>query len=224
MTDARLKLPTVFLLSVSAYASVIGAVLAFIWWLIFSKRLKSLPSPKIFLGLFIITGAISLLMEYRGLAGLSYFIRMSVIILIAGYAYTEISSRDMLNVMTWLLGERYGFELGLISAIAVLKIRQLSGDYARIKVAHRMKAVYRGDVNRIGKVKLRCADYLSIAGNILINSLKDSKEQSKVLAIRGYIRGGRLQPVFDKSKLDIIPIFFATGLFLFTFYTLVNFL
>lgn len=219
MKDARLKLLSVFLLSVSAYASVTGAALAFIWWLIFSKRLKSLPSLKIFLGLFMITGAISLLMEYRGLPGISYFIRMSTIILIAGYAYTELSSKDMLNVMTWLLGERYGFELGLISAIAVQKIRQLSTDYARAKVAHRMKAVYRG-----GKDRLRCADYLSIAGIILINSLKDSKEQSKVLAIRGYRHGGRLQPVFDKSKYDYIPIFCATGLFLCTFLTLVTYL
>ena len=118
MKDARLKLLTVFLLSVSAYASVIGAALAFVWWLVFSGREKSLPSPKLFLGLFIITGAISLLMEYRGLAGISYLIRMSIIILIAGYAYTEISSKDMLNVMTWLFGEKYGFELGLTSYVS----------------------------------------------------------------------------------------------------------
>ena len=219
MKDARLKLLTVFLLSVSAYASVIGAALTFVWWLVFSGREKSLPSPKLFLGLFIITGAISLLMEYRGLAGISYLIRMSIIILIAGYAYTEISSKDMLNVMTWLLGEKYGFELGLISAIAVLKIRRLSSDCAKSRVAHRMKAVCQGRKDR-----LNCADYLSIAAIILIGSLKDSKEQSKVLAIRGYRCGGRLQPVFDKSKSDFIPIFCATGLFSFTFLTLVTYL
>jgi len=123
MQDARLRLFSIFLLSLSAFINLAGAGLVFIWWLLFTDRKRSLPSLKLYFGLLILTAAAASFMQIKSLDGISYFIRMIVILLIACWAYMEISTRDLLNIMTWLFGEKYGFEMGLISGIALNRIK-----------------------------------------------------------------------------------------------------
>jgi len=213
MQDSRLKVFSTLILSLSAFFGIFSAVFVFLWWLLFSKRQRSLPSVKLFSGFFIITAAVSLLMEARGLPGSSYFIRMTVILLIAGWAYTEISSADMLNVMTWALGNKTGFELGLIAGISLNRIKQISDDYSKAKMAFSIK-----------NPEFQWKEFIPVIGNILIWSLKESSEQAKILALRGYTRGGSMTPSFNKSKKDIIPAFFSIAIFSFSFYYLVTYL
>lgn len=213
MQDSRLIIFSILLLSLSAFSGIISAGFVFIWWLFFSKRLRSLPSVKLFLGFFILTAAVSLLMEARGLPGTSYFIRMTVILLIAGWAYTEISSADILNVMTWALGNKIGFELGLIAGISLNRIKLISDDYFKVKMAFSIK-----------NPKFRWKEFLPSIGTILIWSLKESSEQGKILALRGYTRGGSMVPLFTRSKRDAIPAFFSIAIFSFSFFYLVTYL
>ena len=213
MQDSRLRVLSTLILSLSAFSSVIGAVFVFMWWLLFSKRQRSLPSIKIFFGFFFLAAAVSLLMEARGLPGSSYFIRMTVILLIAGWAYTEISSADMLNVMTWAFGNKTGFELGLIAGISLNRIKQISDDYSKTKMAFTIK-----------NPKFQWKEFIPVIGNILIWSLKESSEQGKILALRGYTRGGSMLPTFGKSKRDAIPAFFSIAIFSFSFFYLVTYL
>ncbi|MDD3977566.1 MAG: hypothetical protein PHI15_05345 [Methanomicrobium sp.] len=213
MQDARLRIFSIFLLSFSAFTSITGAGLVFIWWLFFSEREKSIPSVRIFLGFFFLTSAVAFFMEIRGFNGLFYFCKMIVILLVACWAFSHITSKDLLNFMTWMFGQKYGFELGLISAIALNKIKLTSEDYSRAKIAHSIK-----------KTKIRWYDYISVLGNIFIWSLRDASQQGKILALRGYTFGGSMQPSFEKSKNDIIPAFLAITIFLFSFSTLVTYL
>ncbi|MBP2132790.1 energy-coupling factor transport system permease protein [Methanomicrobium sp. W14] len=213
MQDARLKLLTVFLLSVTAFASVAGAIAVFLWWVLFSKRRNSMPSVKVFAVFFVFIGIVSLIMEYRHLSGLSYLIRMTAVLLIAGWAYTEISSSDLLNTLTWLFGQKAGFEAGLVSAIALNRMKVFSADYSRAKIALKMKN---------SRYKLK--ELIPVIGNLLIWSLRDSNYQSRVLALRGYTLGGSMHPVFKKSKKDFIPSIFSIAIFLLSVFYLVTYL
>ncbi|MBN2734773.1 MAG: hypothetical protein JXQ82_07955, partial [Methanomicrobiaceae archaeon] len=212
MQDARLRLFSIILLSASAFFSLTCAGLVFFWWLLFTGRQKSLPPIKIFLGVLLLTFILAIFMQIRGLLGISYFVKMAVILLIAGWAYTEISQNDLLNTMTWLFGYKSGFEMGLISGIALNRIKLISEDYDRTKTAFNMK-----------NSTFRWRDFIPVIGNIFIWSLRDSTEQSKILALRGYKKGGCMYPSFRKSKKDIAPAFFSIFIFLFSFFDLVTY-
>ncbi|MDD4126702.1 MAG: hypothetical protein PHV39_03325 [Methanomicrobium sp.] len=213
MQDARLRLFSIFLLSLSAFINLAGAGLVFIWWLLFTDRQRSLPSLKLYFGLLILTAAAASFMQIKSLDGISYFIRMIVILLIACWAYMEISSRDLLNIMTWLFGKKYGFEMGLISGIALNRIKLISEDYCRAKTAFCMK-----------NPTVRWREFIPVIGNIFIWSLRETTEQGKILAIRGYTKGGCLCPLFSRSKKDAIPAFLSIGIFLFSFLSLETYL
>ena len=213
MQDARLRLLSVFLLSAAAFLNVIAALFVILWWTLFTKRKNSIPSRKAFCVFLLLIALVSVLMELRGLLGVSYFTRMTAVLLIANWAYTEIKPSDMLNTMTWLFGQKFGFELGLISAVALFKITVISEDFANIKAAYIIKGS-----------KLKISDYISAAGNILIMSLRDASKQGRILALRGYKNGGSLSPSFKRSKTDLIPVFFSTGIFSYSFLSLVTYL
>jgi len=89
MQDPRLRLFATAVLSIAAFASTAGAVAALVWWLIFTPRTKALPRPGLFLSLVGIIAVTALVSGLGGGPGVSYLIRMVVILLIAAWAYAE---------------------------------------------------------------------------------------------------------------------------------------
>ncbi|HUK92465.1 MAG TPA: hypothetical protein VLU98_00350, partial [Methanomicrobiales archaeon] len=89
MQDPRLTLLSTIALSLAAFASIWGALLALAWWLLATPR--RLPSDRWrpALGLFVLVSATAVLVSLSGGDGASYFFRISVVLLIASWAYSE---------------------------------------------------------------------------------------------------------------------------------------
>ena len=89
MQDPRLRLLSTVVLSLAAFASTMGAVVALVWWLVFTPRTKTLPRPGVLFSLTAMIALTALVSAWGGGPGLSYFIRMVVVLLLAAWAYTE---------------------------------------------------------------------------------------------------------------------------------------
>ena len=139
MQDPRLRLASTLLLSGAAFASVSGAVLVFIWWLVFSKRTKSLPGTKPGMVLIVTILAVGLFTSLTGGDGLSYVLRMGVIVLIASWALVEYQDGDGIDTAVWALGTKTGFDLGLTGELAILSMRRIPNEYATARKALLMK-------------------------------------------------------------------------------------
>lgn len=191
MQDVRIRTGVVALLSISAFLSVIGAAAAFIWWLIFAKK-PSLEKSGIILPTLVVIGFFSIVLELTGGGGISYFFRMLVIILLGTWLLQEQKQGDFLNLGTWLLGSRTGFELGMIAEMGIQTLELLRSDFYRIRIASDLKGLQWG------------AGSLIPTGLILIHrALTRAEETAEVLAVRGYTCGGSLEPVFLTTRSDI---------------------
>ena len=61
----------------------------------------------------------SLVLELSGGGGLSYFTRMTVIVLIGMWIFSEQKSGEFLSIGVWLFGNRSGFEIGMIAEMGM---------------------------------------------------------------------------------------------------------
>ena len=69
--------------------------------------------------LLLMTAFFSLVLEIFSGNGLSYFIRMTVIILIGMWLYGEQKPGEFLATSVWLFGDRAGFDLGLVAEMGM---------------------------------------------------------------------------------------------------------
>lgn len=201
------------LLSCAAFVCMESALATMLWILIFSDRKFRVPSLPAFFGLFVMISVISVLSWSAGSGGASYFVRMTALIFIAVWAYSEIKPGEILDTLVWLLGERTGFELGLTAETAMSEIRRIPEDFRMARIAIAFK----------GK-KFRIRDYIPVLGNILIITLRRAEEHGKVLAGRGYTRGGTHSYEFDTETKDIIGLILLFPVFLMVFTPLVTYL
>jgi hypothetical protein len=202
MQDARLRVAAALLLSLAAFTSVAGAIGALIWWILFTPRISSLPRLRVVGWLFGLVAAISGITWLCGGDGLSYFIRMGAILLIAGWAYTERHSGELLDVAVWLFGTGRGFDIGLVAEMGVQAVAQVEEDITAIRQAMKLKGLRWG----IGAL-------LPLGSTLIYLQLRRAEEQAKILAVRGYRGGGSLSPIFRTSKTDGIA--FLVTIFIF---------
>lgn len=213
MNDPRIRLASVILLSCAAFASIETAIASILWILIFSDRRFRVPSVPAFLGLFVMISIISVISWNEESGGISYFIRMGTLLNIALWAYSEIKPGEILDTLVWLLGEKTGFELGLAAEIAMTEIRRIPTDFRMAQIAMRLKGEKLGIIN-----------YIPVLGNILIIALRRAEEHGKILAVRGYFKGGTHNYKFYTEKKDYIAIILAFIILLGVFLPLVKYL
>jgi energy-coupling factor transport system permease protein len=192
MQDPRLRLVAVTALSVAAFMSTAGAVAAFFWWLLFTPRTRTLPRPGVLLPLIAMIAATAFVSELGGGAGLSYFIRMTVILLLAAWAYAATEEGEVLAVAVWALGGRIGFEIGLIAEMGLSGLSVIRQEIDQIRVAMALKGMRPG---------LR--SIVPLAVTLIITELRRSEELARLLVVRGYTHGGRICPRFRKGAWDI---------------------
>lgn len=190
MQDTRLRVFSTILLSFTAFFHVYGAILVMVWWLVFTSRSKTLPRPKVLVGLFGMILAISFIMQLQGGDGVSYLVRMVAIILIAGWAYFERKPGELLSVSCWLFQPRYGFEIGLIAEMVVQSLHLIEDDIEHLRIALRLKGLKGWKT------------IVPIAVNLVHTQLGRSREQAAILAVRGYSGEGLVCPIFITSKMD----------------------
>ncbi len=191
MQDPRLRILATVALSVAAFASVAGAVAVLAWWLLFTPRWRALPHPKGFAGVLAMIAASAVLSEFSGGDGLSYLIRMTAILLVAAWAYADRQDGELLDVAVWLLGDRIGFEIGLIAEMGLQNLHVIEQDVVQIRRAMAIKGMH-PSIRTIAP----------LATNIVINQLRRTADQAKLLNVRGYHRGGRICPTFSPGRRD----------------------
>src|SRR5512139_2307651 len=193
MQDIRLRAGTAVLLSLAAFASITGAAVVFIWWLVFSRPLQVLRKVRMLLPALALIVFFSAVLELTGGEGISYCMRMSVILLIGAWVYAGYRQGEFLSLGTWLLGERTGFDLGMIAEMGMQSLDQMVSDLQRIRQAQVLKGAPWGIRSLVP------------TGSILVRSaLRRADETAELMAVRGYCRGGSFCPAFDSPLWDTI--------------------
>jgi hypothetical protein len=198
MQDIRLRAGCAALLSLAAFTSIAGAFVVFIWWLLFAHPLVVIKKMRMVIPAIILVAFFSLILELTGGGGISYGLRMLVIILIGAWVYANYRQGEFLKLGTWLLGKETGFDMGMIAEIGMQSLDLMVADLSRIRQARELKGAHWG---------LRS---LLPAGNILIhNALRQAEENAELMAMRGYTRGGSFCPVFETPVRDLVAGFAA---------------
>jgi energy-coupling factor transporter transmembrane protein EcfT len=192
MQDPRIRIAAAAILSISAFTSLHGAALAFLWWLVFTPGLTLVKKNVLVLPLVLMTGFFSFVLELFHGNGISYFIRMTVIILIGMWLYREQKPGEFLDISVWSFGERSGFDLGLVAEMGMQSLSLITADFERVRLAAKIKGM---------GWEIRS---LIPAGLILVQgALARAEESAELLAVRGYRSGGTWCPVFSTKSRDI---------------------
>jgi hypothetical protein len=205
MQDPRIRIAATAILSVAAFISIPGAVFAFLWWLVFTHRFKiAMKIPRV-LPIILVIAFFSFVQEILGGEGLSYFIRMTVILLIGMWIYDEQKSGEFLAIGVWLLGNRTGFEIGMIAEMGIQSLASVLADLERIRMAEKIKSIRWG------------VRSLVPAGLILVHgALIRAEDSAELLAVRGYHLGGMMCPKFITKPGDCIAGICVLGVLFFS--------
>jgi energy-coupling factor transport system permease protein len=200
--DPRLTLLSTLALSLAAFASAWGALLALAWWLLATPRRLPLHRWRSALGLFLLAGATSLLVALSGGDGLSYLFRISVVFLVASWAYGERRGGELLDTGTWALGNRTGFELGLVAEMVVGSLEEFDRDLSMLRLAIRLKAGGR----------ITPGSLVPALGLLVRRELDRAGDLGDLLAVRGYRQGGSLCPGFASGPWEVPQAACAAGI------------
>jgi hypothetical protein len=199
--DPRLILLSTIALSLAAFASPGGALLVLGWWLLATPRRLPLDRWRPLLAAFLFVAVTAALVSLSGGDGASYLLRLSVVLLVATWAYGTRKGGEFLDLGTWALGNRAGFEIGLVAEMAMETLSVLDRDLSLLLLALRLKA---------GRVTLPAA--VPALGLLVRRELDRARDLGDLLAVRGYRHGGSLCPRFDRGRWDGIAALSAVGI------------
>jgi len=204
MQDPRIRIAAAAVLSLAAFMSLHGAAAVFLWWLVFTPRLQLVKRIRLVLSLLLMIAFFSLILELFGGGGLSYFFRMTVIVLIGMWIFSEQKSGEFLSIGVWLFGDRAGFELGMVAEMGIQSLVAVTTDLDRIRMAEKIKGM---------QWEVRS---LVPAGLVLVHgALARAEDTAELLAIRGYQYGGTVCPKFLTRPLDIVAGMVAVCILIF---------
>jgi len=205
MQDPRIRIAAASVLSLAAFMSLHGAAAVFLWWLVFTPRLQLAKKIRLVFSLILMITFFSLVLELSGGRGFSYFARMTVIVLIGMWIFSEQKSGDFLAIGVWLFGNRAGFDLGMVAEMGIQSLVSVTADLDRIRVAEKIKGMQWN------------VSSLVPAGLVLVHgALVRAEDTAELLAIRGYQDGGSLCPTFFTRPLDIVAGMFAVCILFFS--------
>ena len=205
MQDPRIRIAAAAVLSLAAFVSLHGAAAVFLWWLVFTPRLQLAKRIMLVFSLILMIALFSLVLELSGGSGISYFARMTVIVLIGMWIFSEQKSGEFLAIGVWLFGDRAGFELGMVAEMGMQSLVAVTADLDRIRMAEKIKGM---------QWEVRS---LVPAGLVLVHgALARAEDTAELLAVRGYQQGGTLCPTFFTRPLDLIAGMFALAILIFS--------
>ena len=204
MQDPRIRIAAASLLSIAAFISIQGAAAALLWWLVFTPRLKIVKKIRLVFSLILMIAFFSFVLELFGGNGLSYFCRMTVIVLIGMWVFGEQQSGEFLTISVWLFGTRIRFELGMIAEMGIQSLSSVTADLDRIRIAEKIKGMQWGVTSLVP------------AGLVLVHgALGRAEDTAELLAVRGYRSGGSLCPQFITTTIDCVAGLCALGVIFF---------
>lgn len=207
MQDPRVRLAGTVLLSVSSFISIPGAILSVAWWLLLTGRTTSFQSLRACALIILLPVIAACATTLSGGDGLSYLLRIGAVLLISSWAYSERYQGEFLDVSVWLLGNRIGFDIGLIGEMSLASAEVMGDEVRRTLIALRQKGQ-----------QLSLKSLPPVVTSLLIRQLLLSQEKAGILALRGYTGGGTLCPRFVTPFPDIVAgslcvLIFAVSLF-----------
>lgn len=192
MQDIRLRIATALVLTLSAFFSLAGAALAFLWWIACSGKVSEIIRTRMILPVAGMLAFFSAVLSLSGGDGISYFLRMMVIVLVGSWIYAEQKSGEFLHLGVWLLGNRTGFELGMLADMAMQTLYLMVRDFETIRIAQALKGARHGWKTLVP------------AGLILVTgALSRAEHTAELMAVRGYQGGGSLNTRFSTTGEDI---------------------
>ena len=193
MQDIRLRTAAALVLSLSAFISLAGAALAFLWWITCSGRVREVMKMRMLLPVAIMLAFFSAILSITGGDGVSYFLRMMVIVLIGSWVFAEQQCGEFLRFGTWVLGDRTGFDLGMLADRGMQALHQMMRDFSTIRIVQAQKG---------GGSSWKT---LVPAGLVLVTgALTRAEHTAELMAVRGYRNGGSLCPRFPNDRGDQI--------------------
>jgi energy-coupling factor transport system permease protein len=192
MQDIRIRICTSAFLCYAAFLNLYGAAAAVLWWLIFTPRLYLIKRIRPVIGMLILIGMISIILQVVNTSGFSYFWRMLAILLIGLWLATDYQPGEFLHFGVWLGGDRIGFEFGLMAEMAMQSVATLLHDLDHLHMALKIKGI-----------PLTIKNIVPMAILLIHKELTRAKDNAELLAVRGYHHGGTLKPVFNYQKMDI---------------------
>ncbi len=200
--DPRIRLGGVLLLSIVSFLSLTGAALTMFWWLISTDRRTSIRDLRTCALVFMLPVIAAMATQWSGGDGVSYIIRISVVLVIASWAYSERYPGELLDVSVWLFGKRFGFDLGLVGEMSISTTEILLDELRRTRIALSQKGQ-----------RLSGTNLPPVIASLLVRQLRLARERAGVLAIRGYRGGGSLCPSFVTLSSDIAAGAFCVLIF-----------
>lgn len=192
MQDPRIRLGGMLLLSLAAFISIPGAVLTILWWIFCTRRTTSFQNARVIALVFMVPVIAALATILSGGDGLSYLTRITAVLLIASWAYSERYPGEFLDVSVWLFGRRTGFDIGLIGEMSLSSAEVLVDELRRTRIALSQKG------QRLSPGMLS-----PVVTSLLIRQFRLARERACILTLRGYQGGGSLCPVFVTPYPDI---------------------
>ena len=179
MTDIRIRLIVVILLSLSAFTGVLGTLLAAACWIVFcAEETFSHNSWKLFMPSAVLAaGFPGLILYLSGGDGGIYAAKIFVIFCLAFWLGVSHKPGEFLDLGVWALGRKTGFDLG------------------------HMKSALRIKGERLTRKTIP-----PLATGLLLLSLSRSDRIGAYLARRGYHTGGTYLPHFSTTKTDILML------------------
>ncbi|HOU80329.1 MAG TPA: hypothetical protein PLE57_03655 [Methanoregulaceae archaeon] len=213
MQDARLRLFSVLLLSAATYLSIAGALLTLLWLFLYPTSLVSTVKSKALYILLPFTGIVALVMQIIGENGISYFIRIGILLLLAFTIFQGWTPGEFLDLAVWLFGTGIGFDIGLAIELTIQGIKDADQDWSRVLTAMKLKGMHPEFRN------------LASIGFLMIQlRLLRADDQADLLTTRGYKSGGSCFPHFEPSNRDIITSLCAIPILLVSLWRFVIFL
>ncbi len=202
MQDPRIRLGAVLLLSIASFFSLAGALLTLFWWLVCTNRRTSFGSFRTAAVVFILPVIAASATALSGGDGASYLVRISVLLVIASWAYGERYPGELLDVSVWLFGRKWGFDLGLVGEMSLSSLEILSDEFRRTRIALQQKGQH-----------LSASNLPPVITSMLVRQFRQARERAVILAIRGFRGGGSLCPSFMTSYADIAAGVFCAVIF-----------
>lgn len=197
MSDVRIRLIVVILLSLAAFIGGLGTLLAAVCWIFFcAKETFTRVSWKFFVPVTVLTaGFPGLVLSLTGGEGGMYAAKIFVILCFAFWLGAAQKPGEFLDLGVWALGRKTGFDLGLTAELSLQFLAGISDDLAHMKHALRIK-----------EQKLSVTTLPPLATGLLLFSLARVNHVGAHLARRGYRTGGTYVPVFAPSGTDILML------------------
>ena len=213
MQDVRIRVGASALLCYAAFLTLYGAIAALLWWVLFTPRLRIIHRVRPVIGMIIMIGILSVILQAVGGSGISYGIRMITILLIGLWLAADYQPGEFLHFGVWLGGDRTGFEFGLVAEMTMQSLLTLLADLDHIYMALNLKGI-----------PVTVKNIVPTATLLIHKELARAKDNAELLAVRGYHHGGTLKPVFVYENMDIFAGLGAVLVLGIAFLPFVNFL